>query len=268
MDEGTRAVPGHEDGPGAAGHRQSPLERSDLYVRHVLESLRVLIVAGILVGVVVAGIGGRLAMLLLRLTSSDQVVGVVSDDGFTIGELTVAGTYNLLMIGAVVGIIGAAAYQWIRPWLLGPSWFRRLTLAAGAGAVVGSMLIHADGVDFVALTPTWLAITLFIALPALFGAAIGPVVDRVERPSSWTARGRTRWVLPLVLVVLFPLTLLVAMVAAFILAIWLGLRPTPAGERVTHLRLVPWAMRAFWLIIATVGLAELLSDINDVAAIT
>lgn len=35
------------------------------------ERLRVLVVAGILVGVVVVGVGSRLAMLLLRLTSPE-----------------------------------------------------------------------------------------------------------------------------------------------------------------------------------------------------
>ena len=56
------------------------------------EQLRVLIVGGIPYGVLVAGVGSRLAMLLLRLTSPDAVSGVTSgiesDDGFTIGQMT------------------------------------------------------------------------------------------------------------------------------------------------------------------------------------
>ena len=145
----------------------------------VSERLWVLIVAGIPTGVLVAGVGSRLAMLVLRLTSPDEVVGVTSDDGFEIGRFTLGGTFNLLMLGATVGVIGAAAYRAVAPWLLGPTWFRRCTVAAGTGAVVGSMLIHAGGIDFRVLTPTWLAVGLFVALPALFGAVIGVVVDRV-----------------------------------------------------------------------------------------
>ncbi len=106
----------------------------------ISERLWVLIVAGIPTGVLVAGVGSRLAMLVLRLTSPNSVVGVTSDDGFEIGRFTLGGTYNLLMLGAVVGVIGAAAYRAARPWLLGPAWFRRLTVAAGSGAVVGSAL--------------------------------------------------------------------------------------------------------------------------------
>ena len=70
--------------------------------------LRVIIVAGIPVGVLVAGFGSRLVMLVLRVTSPDGVRGVTSDDGFTIGDVTLTGTYNLLLLGATVGIIGAA----------------------------------------------------------------------------------------------------------------------------------------------------------------
>ena len=162
----------------------------------VAEQLRILAVAGITVGVIVVGLGSRLAMFALRLTSPDAVIGLQSDDDFTIGRMTLSGTYNLLVLGAGVGIIGVAAYQCVAPRLIGPNWFRRLTVAVASGAVVGSMLIHDDGVDFRALKPTWFAIALFVLLPALFGAAIGTVVDRVSRPTSRTATGRARWVLP------------------------------------------------------------------------
>jgi len=103
----------------------------------VLEGLRVLVVAGIPVGVIVAGVGGRACMLLLRVTTGDDVDvdGLRSDDGFVIGRFTATGTYNLLLVGAVIGVIGAAAYRWVRPWLIGPAWFRHLTVATASGAV-------------------------------------------------------------------------------------------------------------------------------------
>ena len=143
----------------------------------VVEQVRILAVAGITVGVIVVGLGSRLAMFVLRLTSPDSVIGVQSDDDFTIGKLTLAGTYNLALLGTSVGIIGVAAYQCVSPRLIGPTWFRRLTVALASGAVVGSMLVHGDGIDFRVLEPTWLAIGLFVLLPAIFGAVIGPVVE-------------------------------------------------------------------------------------------
>ena len=134
--------------------------------QRIIETTRVIVVTGILYGVIVAGIGSRLAMLLLRVTSSARVVGVQSDDDFTIGRFTIAGTYNLLLLGAAFGILGTAAYRLVAPRLIGPAWFRQITVGLAAGAVVGSMLVHADGIDFTQLTPKWLAIGLFVALKA------------------------------------------------------------------------------------------------------
>ena len=228
----------------------------------VSERLWVLIVAGIPTGVLVAGVGSRLAMLTLRLTSSDAVVGVTSDDGFEIGRFTLGGTYSLLMLGAGVGVVGAAAYRAVQPWLLGPTWFRRLTVAAGSGAVVGSMLIHADGIDFRVLKPTWLAVGLFVALPALFGAVIAVAVDRVS--ANVAEHGWWRWVLPTVLVVAFPPAIVVVGIAAVVLAAWVpvrrGLESTGGLPKAARL-----GVRAAWLMIALLGLAALVGDVRALA---
>ena len=230
----------------------------------VFERFRVLVVAGVTVGVLVVGVGSRLAMLVLRLTSPDRVVGVTSDDGFTIGRFTLGGTYNLLLLGASVGVIGAAAYRAVAPWLLGPAWFRRLTTAAASGAVVGSMLVHSDGVDFRLLKPLWLAIGLFVALPALFAVAIGIGVDRVASADSWTKVGRRRWALPLVLIAGFPAVLFIAVPALLVLAVWVPVRRSverigdvPFGLRV--------AVRGAWLAVAVAGLIALARDVGDLA---
>ncbi|MGB5757944.1 MAG: hypothetical protein WBM50_13590 [Acidimicrobiales bacterium] len=230
----------------------------------VFERFRVLVVAGVTVGVLVVGVGSRLAMLLLRLTSPESVVGATSDDGFTIGRFTLGGTYNLLLLGASVGIIGAAAYRAVAPWLLGPAWFRRLTTAVASGAVVGSMLVHSDGVDFRLLKPLWLAIGLFVALPALFAVAIGLGVDRVASADSWTKVGRRRWALPLVLIAGFPLVLFIAVPALLVLAAWV-----PVRQSLTSIETVPLMMRVIirsvWLAIAVAGLVALVRDVGELA---
>ena len=68
--------------------------------------------AGAVAGFVIGGVGGRLAMLLLRLTSPESVIGVISDDGFEIGVVTTK-TLNLLfgmtMLGAANGVLYAGA---------------------------------------------------------------------------------------------------------------------------------------------------------------
>ena len=227
----------------------------------VIDGLRTVVLAGIPVGVLVAGVGSRLCMLLLRATSGDEVHGIRSDDGFEIGRFTMAGTYNLLVLGATIGIIGAAVYQWVRPWLLGPPWLRYLTVAAASGAVVGAMLVHADGVDFTVLTPTWLAVGSFVLLPAVFGAVIGPAVDAVEAHVTRTDPDRRSWVLPVVLVALFPLTVVPLAVAAIVLLVWTAIRDHAPVRRASHASLAGIVARGAWLTVALAGALALVNDI-------
>jgi hypothetical protein len=227
-----------------------------------LEQLRVLAVAGIGVGVLVVGFGSRLAMLALRLTSPNNVIGIQSDDDFTIGRFTLGGTYNLLMLGGAVGIIGVAVYQCVSPRLVGPHWFRRLTIALAAGAVGGSLLVHSDGIDFRLLKPTWFAIGLFVLLPALFAVAIGAAVDRVSRPSSITARGRTRWALPVGLALAFPFTIVLLAVAAVVFPSWVVVRSSTPLARVASSRVGNVVIQAGWLAVAVLGFTALVSDVN------
>ncbi len=230
--------------------------------QRIFERARVLIVAGIGFGALVAGLGGRLAMFVLRVTSPDAVRGVISDDGFVIGRFTLSGTYNLMLIGSAAGMIGVGVYWLVSPWLIGPVWFRRLTTGLAAAAVVGSMLVHAQGVDFTLLKPTWLAIALFVALPGVFGALIGPAVDWVATSGSWTTRGRRRRLAPVIAIALFPFTALLLAFGLALIAIGEGARPYPRAQ--TTPAIVSFLVRTFWLSIAVTGLVSLLTDIRQI----
>ncbi|CUR57654.1 membrane hypothetical protein [metagenome] len=225
------------------------------YAEELVELLRILVVGGVPLGVLVAGLGSRLAMLVLRLTSPDSVRGVRSDDGFVIGQVTLGGTYQLLSLGAAVGIIGAAAYVAVAPWLIGPRWLRSVTVGATAGALVGSMVIHPQGIDFTVLSPVWLAVLLFVALPVLTGLLLPLSVDAAASPDSWAARGRQRWVVPAALLLLFPLALVVGLVVAAIVALLLPVRRAFL-TRLSRSAAATWVLRvAFALIPVAAGLA-------------
>src|SRR5262245_45478307 len=62
---------------------------------------------GALLGLVVGGIGGRLAMMLLARLNP-EATGVTSDDGFTIGQFTLSDTLNLLLIATLLGVSAPA----------------------------------------------------------------------------------------------------------------------------------------------------------------
>jgi hypothetical protein len=151
------------------------------------------VMAGLLAGVGIGGIGGRLAMFLLRLTSNDAVRGLESDDGFVIGRFSTETLFLLLFTG-VLGVLGSLAYLAVRAWI--PAGSRAAWTGVFGAAVGGSGVVHPDGVDFVLLQPLWLAIALFIALPALYGVAMSVLVERGLRRAD-EGRGGHLWYLGL-----------------------------------------------------------------------
>jgi hypothetical protein len=224
--------------------------------------MRVVILAGVPVGILIGGVGSRLAMLLLRVTSPEAVRGVESDDGFIIGRFTLGGSYALLQIGAFVGVLGAALYLLVRPWLLGPNWFRYLTIGLGSGAVVGSMLLHSDGVDFRVLEPRWLAMGLFVAVPALFGVAIGPAVEMIERramPAGWR-----QFAAPAVILAIGPAGIIPALFVAPVLFVYVAAQ-SPSNEASKPMPpVIGLIVRTVWLAIALLGLFALIGDIRAI----
>ena len=250
--------------PAAPSENVSPVMESGLHAWRdcVLERMRVLIVAGVTTGALVAGLVSRFAMLLLRVTSPERVNGLQSDDDFTIGRFTLAGTYNLVVLGAFVGILGFCVYRLVKPWLLGPLWFRRATLGIASGIVAGSMLVHADGIDFTVLKPKWLAISLFIALPALFAVVMGVVVDSVSRSESWTARGPWRWLLPVIVVACVPVVAVFLAFALIPVGVWALSRDVDFPAQVRSVSWLPFAVRGAWLLIVALGLAALVTDVT------
>jgi hypothetical protein len=136
--------------------------------------------AGGIAGLVVGGVGGRLLMLLLRLTSP-EFVGSTSDDGFEIGVVT-GQTLQLfgatMQIGALNGIGYVAARSFLRPSLRMPVW------ALVAGLLGASVLVHSDGVDFL-LEPEWLAVGGFVLVPVVGAIAAVWLVERWGNAAPW-----------------------------------------------------------------------------------
>jgi hypothetical protein len=140
--------------------------------------------AGALAGLVVGGIGGRVVMLVLRLLSDPIVLGVTSDDGFEIGQVTFGGSFQLAGAMAAAGAANGVLYSVLRDMI--PLRFRAALWSLFAAGVGGSQFVHADGVDFTLLEPQWLAIAAFVALPGLAALVVVVLVER------WLADERTR----------------------------------------------------------------------------
>jgi hypothetical protein len=232
------------------------------YGQELVDLLRIAVVAGVSVGILVIGPGSRLAMFVLRVTSPGYVIGMESDDGFEIGRITLSGSYQLLALGAAVGVIGALGYVAVAPWLIGPGWFRRFTVGLTAGALVGSMVIVPGGIDFTFLEPTWLAVALFVGLPVVSGILLTLAVDQVATPESWTSRGRTAWLLPVGLLALVPPAALVLAPVALIVAVLLPVRRLLLKPLLGS-RVGTFAVRGAFLVIPVLSFMALGQDLAD-----
>lgn len=144
--------------------------------------------SGAIAGAVVGGCGGRLAMLLLRLTSPDLVVGMTSDDGFEIGVVTLD-TLQLVLAMAVLGGVNGVLYAALRGAI--PPRARLPLWSLFAAALGGVNIVHEDGVDFTLLGPAVLAIGLFVLLPGAAAALVVVLVERWCAVEPWSKPGLT-----------------------------------------------------------------------------
>lgn len=237
------------------------LEGTTGWLQQDLRKVAAAATAGLVCGFVVNGVGSRLAMMLLARLNP-QVTGRISDDGFRMGQFTLADTAGLVLFGTAVGVLGGLVFLTLRSLRFGPGWFRTTSMTVGPAVVVGSMLIHDDGIDFRVLEPVWLAIGLFLALPAIFAASVSWLTDRWTGGGAWAMRrGRGWWFGLSPLVVAGPALLVV--IAAF------GLRAVrqeaPALRSATA---TPWFAGMARLALVVVFLAALRDLGQTILALT
>ena len=158
--------------------------RRDGKIAATLTSGAVGAMAGGLAGLAWGGVGGRIAMRVLLLTSPDYVRGLVSDDGFEMGRFS-PDTIALLILTAILGGLAGFLYGLIRMVLRGPQWVIAIglgiALAAGVG---GGVIVNAEGNDFRLLKPLWLAVSMFMVIPGAWGVTVVLLTERLLQPSA------------------------------------------------------------------------------------
>ena len=83
-------------------------------IRHV----GIIGIAGVSLGLLVGGIGGRIVMRIAAIVAPDNVQGALTENENIIGDITVGGTIELLIfVGILGGGVGAVAYVISDRWL-------------------------------------------------------------------------------------------------------------------------------------------------------
>lgn len=156
---------------------------SRLAGRAALRTLVVCVIAGGVSGFIVGGIGSRLAMRLLALTSPEIAQGRLTDDGARVGQFTLAGSISLAVALGVLGAVYGMGYLLVRRALPTSRTARIRRAALLTAAIGGALLVHDHpSFDYSILQPAWLAVALFIAIPGLYGAAVAYLVERYAAP--------------------------------------------------------------------------------------
>ena len=128
-------------------------------------------IAGGASGFLIGGVGGRLAMRVLALTSPDIAQGRLTDDAARVGEFTFVGSFGLALALGVIGAILGMGYLLVRRVLPASPVTRvwRTALLTGAvGGALSSTTIRPSTTRSCS-PPGWPS-SLFVVRPAAYGA--------------------------------------------------------------------------------------------------
>lgn len=137
--------------------------------------------AGLLAGILVAGIGGRLVMRAAALLVP-EAAGRFTENGNRVGDITLSGTLGLVVGGGLFfGLAGATVWVVVSPWLPGGVRLRAVLAMPVAVALAGVSLVHAGNPDFRVLRHDVATVVLLLILVALAGLAISLVDSWLDR---------------------------------------------------------------------------------------
>ncbi len=138
-------------------------------------------IGGLVVGIVVGGLGGRVAMRLIALLIPESA-GAFTENGNRIGDITLGGSFAVIFFaGLFVGIFAGVIWVVVSPWLprsLGLRVLAAIPLAIGLGAFGA---IQGSNVDFIILRFDPLVVVVLLALVGLVGASMAVVDAWLDR---------------------------------------------------------------------------------------
>jgi hypothetical protein len=131
------------------------------------------------IGAVVLGLGSRAAMRVVGLAASPEHLGEPTEFG-TVGRITLEGTLQLLLTGAIVGVLVGLLYLAIRAWIPGRTALRGFLFGLLLLPPIGVFILKSSESDF-DLTSQALIFALFGGMVLLQGLATAWAGERIGR---------------------------------------------------------------------------------------
>ena len=152
--------------------------------------------AGVLAGLLIGGLGGRLVMRISAVAADSD--GLITEGGNRVGDITVGGTIALVIFGGgLTGVVGGLLLFTVGSWLPQRLSWRAVSFALLLPAITGATIVAAENRDFLFLDPPELNIAMFLLLFAAFGA-VAVVIDEaldglIPEPRPSQVRSGTRY---------------------------------------------------------------------------
>jgi len=159
----------------------------------------VALLTGLLVGVLVVGPAGRLAMRLLAATSPDAQ-GRTTEADQVVGQISLSGTLAFfIFVGVPFGLAVGVAYA-LAAFILPRGMAGGAVFGIASLVVFGSTLdpLRSDNPDFDIVGPGWLSVTVFAVMAVLTGMLTAPIAGRLGAALAylrkwWAAGWTSRW---------------------------------------------------------------------------
>lgn len=162
--------------------------------------LRRAIPIGALVGFFSAGVGSRLVMKITALVDQ-STKGVNTDATATVGEFTLGGTFSLLALGTLLGVVSGLVYLGVRRWLPGPPAWHGVAFGLLTLFTLGNIILDPSNADFQIFEPILLVAALFAALFLVNGLILARLADRLHPEPDYAPSRASRPVAGLLVVI-------------------------------------------------------------------
>ena len=128
-------------------------------------------IAGAVAGIAIAGLGGRIVMRLAAIIVPTSL-GLFTENGNQIGDITVSGSLALIFGGLFFGLSGGVIWVVVSPWIPGSGLRRAILSTPIAIALTAVGLIQGSNPDFPILQHDGRVVAMLLALVGLAGFAL------------------------------------------------------------------------------------------------
>ncbi len=194
-------------------------------------------IAGLLVGVVVAGLGGRIVMRLAAVRVA-EAAGSFTENGNRVGDITLGGSLGLILVGLLFGAFAGTLWVVVRTWLPGTGIGRALVATVVAIGLGSFGLIRGENSDFLVLGHDPLVVGLLVGLVGLVGLSVSLVDEWLDRRLPVAASVTSRPTLAYTAISLVGALLILPLTLAAFLGD--GMRPAGLGLVVVGLATLRW----------------------------